>query len=40
MNTKFIASTSIMGLAFAIMLVPAIPALAARPGFGQLYYNG
>lgn len=40
MNTKFIASTSIMGLAFAIMLVPAIPALAVRPGFGQLYYNG
>lgn len=40
MNSKFIATTSILALAFSSMLVPAVPALAASAEFGQLYYNG
>ena len=40
MNAKFVAATSVLALALALMLAPASPALAAKPGFGQLYYNG
>lgn len=39
MKTKFVATASILALAFALVLVPAT-AFAAKPGFGTLYYNG
>lgn len=39
MKTKFVATTSILALAFALALAPTI-AFAAKPGFGSLYYDG
>lgn len=39
MKTKLIATAGILALAFALALAPAT-AFAAKPGFGQLYYDG
>lgn len=39
MKTKFIAAAGILALAFALALAPTT-AFAAKPGFGQLYYDG
>lgn len=39
MKTKLIATAGIHALAFALALAPAT-AFGAKPGFGQLYYNG
>lgn len=43
MNSKFITTTGILTLGVAtvmLLLVPAIPAFAAKAEFGQLYYDG
>lgn len=35
MNPRFILATTALAAVLSLVLVPAIPAFAAKPGFGQ-----